>query len=282
MKPKVHVVVLNWNGWGDTAACLSSLRQLHYENYEVIVVDNGSTDDSVSRIRDEFPWAYLIETGKNLGFGGGCNVGIRYSLAQRADFVWLLNSDTIVDCDALRALVDKAQSDNDTGAVGSAIYFMDEPERLQAWGGGRINFWLGHGRHFLKPVCDDKIEFITGASMLISGDAIRTIGLFDERFFMYWEDGDYCFRLRAAGFRLAVASGSKIWHKQFGSVGKESVLLDKYFNASAAHFFNKHAAVPLFPLWAGYILRLVKRVVTGDWKRTKAVWASMTEKRTVL
>jgi len=279
---KVSIVVLNWNGWKDTAACLSSIRLLRYSNYEVIVVDNASTDDSVTRIQKAFPEVTVIEAGNNLGFAGGCNVGTRHGLTRGADFVWLLNNDTTADPVALQALVDKANADPRIGAVGSAIYYMDAPDRTQAWGGGYINFWLGRSRHFLNPVADDKIEFLTGASILISRAAIESVGLLDENFFMYWEDADFCFRLRKAHWRLAVAGESKIWHKESSSVGKHSASMDKYFNASAASFFRKHAPVPLFSLWVGGSLRLGKRVLHGDWERTRAVFAGVTQQRTSL
>ncbi len=279
MEDKVVTVVLNWNGWRDTTKCLSSLQHLRYDNHEVIVVDNGSTDDSASRIQNEYPAVRLIEAGKNLGFAGGCNLGIRYALTHGANFVWLLNNDTTVDGDALRALVDTARSDPRIAAVGSAIYDMGQPAHLQAWGGGYVNFWLGRSRHFLEPVHDDRIEFITGASMLISRQAFESVGLLDEGYFMYWEDADYCFRLRREKHRLAVAKQSKVWHKGESSVGKESALLDRYFNASAARFFRKYAHPPSAALWVGVGLRLGKRLLSGDWGRARAVWAGVNEVR---
>jgi GT2 family glycosyltransferase len=263
--------VLNWNGYDNTSVCLWSLQQLHYANHEVIVVDNGSTDDSVSRIRSEFPSVHLMETGRNLGFSGGCNVAIRYALAHSTDFVWLLNNDTTVDPYALQAMIDVASGDHKIGAVGSALSYLDNPEKMQAWGGGFVNFWLGRSRHFLSPVPDESIEFITGASLLISREALESIGLLDEGFFMYWEDADYCFRLRAAGFRLAVARLSKVRHEECGSVGKGSAKLDTYFNESAARFFKRHAPIPVFSLWVGVGARVAKRLLVGDWTRTRAV-----------
>jgi GT2 family glycosyltransferase len=154
---------------------------------------------------------------------------------------------------------------------------MDEPDRLQVWGGGVVNFWLGRSRHFLESVPDSKIEFITGASLLLRCSAVETLGLLDERFFMYWEDADYCFRLRRAGWRVAVAGNSRVWHKEQGSVGKNSALLDTYFNRSARRFFARHSPIPFLSIWSGVALRLGKRVVIGDWERARAVWAGSRE-----
>ncbi len=276
MQSEVGIVLLNWNGWRDTCACLESLQRLR-SDFEVVVVDNASTDDSRTRIREAYPEVVVLETSRNLGFAGGCNTGIRHVLERRSDFVWLLNNDTSVDEDALRSLVDKAKANENLGAIGSAIYFGDRRADLQAWGGGYINFWLGHSRHFLRPVPDEAIEFITGASMLVRREAIDDIGLLDERFFMYWEDADYCFRLRAAGWSLGVAGDSRIWHKGSASVGKNSANLDRYFNASAARFFEKHARVPGIAVLMGTGLRMGKRVLSGDWERAMAVWAGVNQ-----
>ena len=279
MSAKVTVVLLIWNGWHDTSLCLSSLEQLDYPNFNVVVIDNGSTDDSTAHIRETFPWAKVIENGKNLGFAAGCNAGIKYAQQQGCDFIWLLNNDTTVDPGALRAMVEKAQTNPRIGAVGSVIYFMDEPTRLQCWGGGYVNFWLGKSGHYLKEVADDKIEFITGCSLLLSRVAIDEIGALDEGFFMYWEDADICFRLRRASWLLAAAANSKLWHKGYTSIGKGTVSSYRNFNASAARFFRKHALVPLYSTWAGFTLRLGKRIIAGDWEKLRATWIGMREGR---
>jgi GT2 family glycosyltransferase len=275
VQPNVAIVILNWNGWPDTVLCLASLQKLEYSNCHALVVDNGSTDDSAARIREQYPEVEVIELGRNVGFAAGCNAGIARAMRQHADHIWLLNNDTTVDFNALRSLVDKAESSPEIGAVGSAIYFADQPDRLQAWGGGKITFWLGRSRHFLKPVPDDRIDFITGASLLLSATASEELGPLDENFFMYWEDADYCFRLRRAGWKLAVAGDSKVWHKGSASVGPKSARMDAYFNASAARFFHAHAPVPAFTLWTGVALRILKRIFAGDWDRARAVWQSV-------
>lgn len=130
----VCCVVVNWNGWRDTLDCLASLQEQEYGNLQVVVVDNGSTDDSVERIRSAFPEARLIETGKNLGFSSGCNVGLRAALAGSAEFVWLLNNDTICPPDTLRKLVRRAMASPEAGLVGTVLFYAHDPARVQAWG----------------------------------------------------------------------------------------------------------------------------------------------------
>lgn len=276
LKPRVHIVLVHWNSWRETSACLTSLESLAYENHKVIVADNGSTDDSVRLIVDRFPWADVVLNGKNLGFPGGSNSGIRRALSEGTDYVWLLNNDAVSDPGALDALVEKAESDRSIGVVGSAIYCMENPTELQAWGGGYINFWLGRTRHFLRPVPDAKIQYITGASMLIPRRILETVGLLDERIFLYWDDPEYCCRLRRAGWKLAVAAESKIWHQGMSAYGRKNPKLDVFYNASAVHFFRQHSPVPRISVFAGTSLRIAKQLLRGDLERARAIWTGAT------
>ena len=271
----VSVIVVNWNNWKLTNDCLASLQGLRYDPSAVIVVDNGSTDGSVKGIRDRFPDVEIIENGANLGFAKGNNAGIRLALQRGAEYVWLLNNDTIVDSNALLALVEKAESDPKIGAVGSAVYYMSEPDRLQAWGGGYVNFWLGRPRRFLRPVADEKIEFVMGASLLMRREALQSVGLLDERFFMYWEDAEFGFRLRRAGWRLAVAGESKVWHKIGATSRNKGVRLDATLSRSGVHFFKRNSPVPLISIGSNVILRIVKRALARDWVGVRNVWNGM-------
>jgi len=275
LKPKVHIVLVHWNSWAETSACLLSLQALDYENYRVIVVDNGSSDDSASRIQRMFSWPELIMAGENRGFSAGCNIGIRRALAEKTDYVWLLNTDTRVGPGALDALVEKAESDPGVGAVGSVIYSIERPTELQAWGGGHVNFWMGRARHFLKPVPDKAIHYLTGASLLLRRQVLESVGLLDESIFLYWEDTEYSYRLRRAGWKLVVAPDSKIWHKGMTAVGAKNPKLDVFYNASAVRFFKQHSPTPLLSLWVGVSLRIAKRLLAGDWGRARATWTAV-------
>lgn len=137
--PGVWCVIVNWNGWADTLDCLASLRTQTYGNLTAVVVDNGSTNDSVERIRSAFPEVKVIETGKNLGFPTGCNVGIRAALEANAEFVWLLNNDTVCPPDTLDKLMRRATTHPEAGLVGSVLLYAHNPTLVQAWGGGRSN-----------------------------------------------------------------------------------------------------------------------------------------------
>jgi len=267
---RVEVVVLNWNGWRDTLVCLESLQRLSYPNFGLIVVDNGSTDGSQDQIEARFPAIKVLQTGANLGFGGGCNAGIRRALEQGADYVWLINSDTTVGADALTELVRVADEQAEAGAVGSVLYEADQPEQIQLWGGGKVHLWTGFSRH---QTCPAQLDFVSGASMLLRRKALEQVGLFDDQtFFMYWEDSDLGFRLRRAGWQLAVAEKSRVWHKLSASLGKGSRQLDVYFTQSGVRFLRRYAPVASVSVFAMVTRMLLKRVFMGDFGRVRAVY----------
>lgn len=269
--PIIFVVLVTWNNWADTIRCLKSLEALDLANLRTIIVDNGSKDDSIAQLRSAYPSLPIIENGRNLGFAAGCNVGICDALNKGADYVWLLNTDTVVSPNSLNAMVNCAEKDPNIGAVGSVIYYMGDPMRIQAWGGGKVNFWLGRARSQTEPVKDEDLDFICGASMLIPRSAIESVGLLDEQFFMFWEETDYCLRLRAAGRRLAIATGSVVYHKGSAAFTSKQ-MLDACFTESARHFFRKHAKFPAWSLWAGVCLSVLKRIILGKWRNVLAVW----------
>lgn len=265
----VYIVVLNWNGWSDTIACVRSLQKQYYESFDILIVDNGSTDGSVNFIAQALPGVELILSGKNLGFGGGCNIGIRAAMARGADYVWLINSDAAADPNALVKLVHLAEQFPMSGAVGSVLYEADQPEEVQLWGGGCVNLWKGTSRHLRGP---GALDFVSGASALLRCTALENIGLFDEEaYFMYWEDTDLSFRLRAAGWKLSVARDAKVWHRESSSLGKGSPTLDLYFTRSAVRFLRKYATVPLFPIMLMLTRMVLKRLWLRDWQRVQAV-----------
>ena len=266
---RVAIVVLNWNGWRDTLACIASLQALDATEFSIVLVDNGSTDGSVAHFQRLLPAIAVLQTGANLGFGGGCNVGIRHALASGAKYVWLVNSDATVDRGALSALVQLADQNPAVGAVGSVLFDSDAPTRVQLWGGGRVNLWLGRSNHQLAP---GRLDFVSGASLLLRRAALEQVGLFDsDQFFMYWEDTDLGFRLRNAGWQLAVAADSKIWHKQSASLGLGNPLLDEYATRSCVRFLKRHAPVPWVSVWLMLIRMVVKRILVGRPDRLRAV-----------
>jgi GT2 family glycosyltransferase len=171
-------------------------------------------------------------------------------------------------------MIEVAEENSRVGAVGSVLYHMKEPEEVQAWGGGKVSMWWGLSRYHKDRVPEQLLHYITGASLMIRSAALEELGLLDETFFMYWEDADFGLRLRKAGWGLAVADDSHVWHKEFASTGRNSVLTDAYFSSSAVRFFEKHALVPFVPIFVGTGGRTLKRLLRRDLEGAKAVWSS--------
>lgn len=248
MERKVAIVIVNWNGRDDTITALNSLKQLDTRGKElsVIVVDNGSTNDSVSAISKAHPLVKLIQTGQNLGFTGGNNVGIREALEENAVFIWLLNNDTIIDRNALTIL--EAFKDPRVGVVGSKIYFAPgheyhkdryakkEQGKVIWYAGGIVDWANMYASHRGVDEVDrkqyDKIEettFITGCSMMVRREVFDKIGLLDDAYYLYFEDLDFCLRALKAGYKLVYYPKSVIWHVNAGSSGGAGNPLHDYY-----------------------------------------------------
>ena len=277
--PKVSCVVLNWNGWADTLACLASLATQNWPALEVIVVDNGSTDDSVTRIREAFPQITLLEAGGNLGFSRGNNVGIRHAMQRGAHYVWLLNNDTVAPPDTCEKLVRKAQSEPRAGLIGSVLHYMHAPDQVQAWGGGRVNALLGISEHFTAPATFGRDGYMTFASVFIPREVIERVGLMYEGAFMYWEDSDYAFRVTAAGYGLAVAEDTRILHKEGASNIPRTPRTDRYATTSGLHFLKRHSPAPWFSMPFFVAMRCLNRLARGRWPNVRAVLQGVADYR---
>lgn len=245
-QPQVAVIVLNWNCREDTLECLYSLADLTYPNYEIIVVDNGSTDGSVEAVREVFPAVRLLVNSDNLGFAGGNNVGIRHALKQDMDYVFVLNNDTTVAPTLLNELVTTAEADSQVGLVGPKIYYYDQRDKL--WYAGAREQWL---RRIPGTVGLDELDrgqydlpretaFIYGTAMLIRRQVLKDVGLFDERFFAYHEDADFCMRARRAGYRCIYNPRGMMWHKVSATTRATPHIQDYLRAKGRILFFVKH------------------------------------------
>jgi GT2 family glycosyltransferase len=221
--PLVVLVILNWNGRDDLLNCLSTLPRLTYPNYAVTVVDNASTDGSVAAVRERFPEQHVLVMEKNLGFCGGNNRGMQDALAGGADFVLLVNNDTEMHPDLVSELVHTAQTDPRIGAVGAKNLRLENPDEV--WGAyGELDYGrtlvrvLGQGQPdgpAYRVVRD--VDWVIGNGILMSRAAIEAVGGFDEGFFGYHEDVDWCVRARQHGFRTVFNGAAIIYHKGFGA-----------------------------------------------------------------
>ena len=270
--PTVWCVIVNWNGWPDTLDCLASLRTQTYPNLTTVVVDNGSTNDSVARIRSAFPEVKVIETGKNLGFSGGSNAGILDALGADAEFIWLLNNDTICPPDTLEKLVRRAMADPQAGLVGSVLMYAHDPTQVQAWGGGKVQPWIGYVTHFTSPVEFGRNCYITFASVLCRSEVFREVGLLYEGFFMYCDDSDFCLRVHKTHWTTVIAEDTAILHKEgASSKGSEKPLMTTVVTVSTLRFIRRNSRWAAIGMPVFVMLRLGKRLVRGEWRGIKAV-----------
>ena len=272
MTPLVVCVTVNWNGWQDTLLCLDSLRAQDYPHLQVIVVDNGSTDGSVPRIRQAHPWVDVQETGENLGFARGCNAGTRLAYQRGAELVWLLNNDTIAPPETLSLLVGTALAHPEAGAIGSVLRYMHAPEQVQAWGGGSVHLLTAYTRHFTARASFAPANtFLTGASLMLPRRTLEQVGVFFEGFFMYCDDSDLCLRIHRAGLSLVVCAETAILHKEGGSSPKRSPLIDEFATTSTLRLLERAAPIPLLSMAAYLTLRLGNRLLRGRFSNAAAV-----------
>lgn len=257
--PRVGIIVLNYNGDKCLPSCLASLDQLAYSNKEIIVVDNGSSDDSFSRAGKSFPQFTFVRNGKNEGFAKGMNIGMRLAFLHNADWCLLFNYDAEIDMQALSSLMVVAEKHPRAGLLSPMIY---EKGSNHLWfGKGRIKFLRMRAIHE-EPSSEDlaaesyRSEFLTGCALLIKKEVTIAIGLLDERFFLYYEDADYSLRATEAGFENLVVPRARVWHSEESKINPKKTYFLVY---SGLLFFKKHTPLLLRPYMALYVtIRRVK------------------------
>lgn len=265
---KVFVVILNWNGIKDTLECLKSVRRLQSTGYslQAIVVDNKSTDNSVATLKKQKGIRHqsitLLENKENLGFAGGNNIGIRYALKSGADFVLILNNDTIVDKNLLIRLIEAAEKHKSAGILSPKIYFAEgfeyHKDKYKDSERGKVIWYVGGIMDWNNVVgsnygVDDvdlgqyhitrEIDFATGACMFIRRTAIERVGYFDEKYFLYLEDADFSIRAKQKGFKVLFVPDAHLWHKVSQSSGIGSELNDYYITRNRLLFGLKYAPI---------------------------------------
>jgi len=282
-EPKVHIIILNWNGKEDTIECLKSIKGLRYSNYETVVIDNASTDGSVSEIEHTFPGITLLESEINRGYAGGNNIGLRYALDHDADYVWILNNDTIVHENALGSLIEKIEADSSIGICGSRLIYYHDRETIQALGGGTYNKWLGTTAHvganepasihFNEKEIERRLDYIVGASMLVSDQFLKEVGLLSEDYFLYYEELDWSLRAKGT-FKLGYADSSLVYHKEGASIkgnnvklNSKSRLSDYYQIKNRLKFTWKFYPQFLPVVYLTVFYSMLNRIKRKQWKR---------------
>lgn len=278
--PKVSLVILNHNQYEVTRDCLKSLKEVCYPAFDVILVDNGSTDGSGERLRCEFPYIEIVPLPENLGPSGGRNAGVRAALDAEADYVLFLDNDTVVSPRFLTELVAAAEGNPAAGAVSPAILIFDRPNEVFSLGG--IYYpRLAHGRlrYVGRPAADIPQEIIdsdwlgTGA-LLCRRALLDEIGFFDEDL-LRSEDLEWGLRVRRAGYKLYAVPSAVVWHKRLPGVARNAAVARQWarshviFLRKDVHFCDWLLAVCFFVFYLLIIRRIVPFAFHKQWDAIK-------------
>jgi GT2 family glycosyltransferase len=328
------IVIVNYNSWEDLIECIESVFSSNSYGFKVIVCDNASQDGSVSKLLEwvdgkasydfdgpqkfdgyvcKKPDSYLhidsegvrigdgdaslivIETGDNLGFAGGNNVGLRYGLEKLdVEYFWLLNADTTIAVDAVQGLLLRMQEDSTIGLCGTIIRFYHFPATLQALGGATFNKWSGNSTgiashssypsNFDRTKVEEQIDFIVGASLCTTRDFLNTVGLMEESYFLYYEEIDWSVRNNNQ-FKHALANKAEIFHKEGGAIGTSSIpgqrgsLSEYYLIKSKLSFTRKFFPLAFVSVYMLSIVMLLKRLLQRRWGHVSVLFKALAARK---
>ncbi len=248
---KIFIVILNFNGWNNTISCLKSLEKIDIPvatQIEIVVIDNGSENDSVKKIKEKMPKSKLIEIKENLGFTGGNNFGIKYAIDNGTDYIVILNNDTRADKDMIKNLYESIKDDDRAGSVLPKIYFekgyefhkgryrKEELGRVIWYTGGIMDWGNLIGKNRGVDEVDsgqydrrEEIELATGCCFMIRSDVLKKVGMFNEKYFLYYEDSELSERIKRAGYKIIYEPSAVLWHKNAESSGGSGSDLQDYY-----------------------------------------------------
>ncbi len=284
MQKKVFIIILNWNGWFDTKECLASLEKVSYDNFEVILIDNNSREPMPSVSSAQNLKITQIYNKENLGFAGGNNQGIKLALEGNADYILLLNNDTVVEPDFLSKLVEAAEEDESAGIVGPLIYFFDERNKIWS-AGGKITSHFTRGELIGYQETDEgqyraaeQVDYVSGTCLLIKAEVMKKIGFISEEYFLYYEDTNWCQRAKKAGWRCLLVPQARIYHKASRSTQEFSYPYIYYHSRNGLMFgekFGNKLVIYFLSVWiflkqvikllVGYKRNWAKPVLRGVW-----------------
>jgi hypothetical protein len=246
--PAVCIAITVWNQVDFTMRCLASVSALDYPEFDVLLVNNGSTDDTVARVRQQFPQVTIIDLPQNYGPTVGFNTGLRHGLEQGYPFVFLLNNDTTLAPDCLRRLIAAFDAGADVGMVMPKIFYAADPQRIWSVGGRRNRLTLEVSRPGQDALDGPRwqeagdLDDVPGCAVVYRRELLADVGLLDEAYYLYYEDTDFALRVRRAGWRIRLAPDAHLWHAVSASSGGSHAPRERYWMArSSVLFFRRHA-----------------------------------------
>ena len=286
--PLVISVVLSSNHREDTLECLTTLQHNTYPNHRIILLDNASTDGTVEAVRSQLPAVQIIELPYNLGYAGNNNVGIEAAVRQGADWIFVLNEDTVLASDCIHRLVAAGECDPTIGIVGPMVYHHDEPAVIQTAGGRLDKYYrewhLGQNEpdrgQFQQP---QPVEWISGCGIMVRRAVIEQVGAIDVRFFYYVEELEWCVRASKAGWRILQVPQAKLWHKGVQRNYQPKPSMFYYATRNHLLLLLKHNAAPLawIVTWGQFIRTLASWTLKPKWRAKReyrdAMWRGMVD-----
>ncbi|MCX8128610.1 MAG: glycosyltransferase family 2 protein [Clostridia bacterium] len=238
------IIILTYNGIKNTIDCIESLKKQTYKNYDIVLVDNKSEDYTVEIVKARFRNVLVIENMENLGYAGGNNVGLSYCISMGYKYVFVINNDITLEPDALEKLIHFSESHNDVCVVGPVNHSFFNKEETQFLYSSllmekyefRVYTDAENGRK------EYETDYVNGAAMLIKTQVLKDIGLFDDNYFLFWEESDLCLRIRRHGYKCMVLTDSVIYHKESASFSDTnySPLKNYYLQRNKLYFFKKN------------------------------------------
>ncbi len=247
---KIGIVIVNWNHPDDTLRCLASIQPSTYTNYTIVVVDNGSTDDSIKilskhELLHNQSCVEFYPVVENIGFTGGYNLGIQRLLEQSVDYIFLLNDDSVVDANTLAELANATAHHPEAGFFGPMLYTLEPPQVILSAGGFLDKDFRASHRGIGELDSgqydqETEVDYLFGCALLVSRRLIETIGLLDEKFFAYHEEVDWCFRGKQAGFQALLIPRAHAWHPDTRHRDKDSAKVTYYISRNSLLFVKKN------------------------------------------
>jgi GT2 family glycosyltransferase len=275
---KVVIVIVNWERPGDTIHCIRSVMESDYPNIEIVLVDNGSGDNSVSQIQGSCDQLNIVELPKNLGFTGGYNTGIMKALELDAGFVFLLNNDTIIEKNTISQLVTTSWD-----ISVPKITFHDSPNMIWAAGAKWRSFpptikMIGYKKpDGPKYNLRKELEYATGCALMIRREVLHQIGGFDERYVNYLEDYDFTYRAREAGFTIGYVPAAKVLHKVSSSLGESSPQRWHYLGRNTVLFYRHPGRFPSVLIWLVLGWNIIREIINGHAGCIPDFWSGVVE-----
>ena len=249
---RIAIVILNWNRAHDTLECLESVYKIDYPNFEILLVDNGSTDQSIVQIKTAFPDLFILQNHKNLGYAEGNNRGIAEALQRGAGAILLLNNDTVVDPQILKAFTQAGRHYSQAGVFGAKIYYYEDPTVIW-YAGGEVDLKNLHCSHIGRGKSDlekkhqsiEQTRYACGCALFVKAEVIQKVGLLFPAFFLLWEEVDFCFRARKAGYDCLFVPQARVWHKISRSFegGHQGAVWQYYYSRNRLLFLRLHCSI---------------------------------------